>query len=99
MENSKIRLAISILELALQDEASQVQISLVENAINVLGGKAFVPVNPELTQQEIYWGVNHGKLRCVKEHKARTGMSLMDSKKYCEKYFEDNGFMFYQQSY
>lgn len=52
-----------------------------------------------LTLSEEFAGTTKGKLECVKLYKDRTGKSLIESKKDCEKYFEANGLKFFNHSY
>ncbi len=52
-----------------------------------------------LTLSEEFAGTTKGKLECVKLYKDRTGKSLIESKKDCEKYFEANGLKFFSHSY
>lgn len=47
-----------------------------------------------LTQDEINIGITTGKLNCVRAHKERTGLTLMESKRICEETFEKLGFKF-----
>ncbi len=49
-----------------------------------------------LSPEEIYDGQNRGKLTAIKMYKERTKESLMDSKRAVEKYFADNGLVFYR---
>lgn len=48
-----------------------------------------------LTHNEVLIGCEQGKLPCVKHHKTRTGLLLMDSKRAVEAYFEKHGLVFY----
>ena len=51
-----------------------------------------------LTDEELRVGQCNSKIQCVKLFKERTGRTLMDAKKTVEKYFEENGYKFYNPS-
>ncbi len=53
----------------------------------------------KLTLDEIQAGESQGKLECVRLYKHRSGKSLMDSKRFVEKYFADNGLTFLPPQY
>lgn len=48
----------------------------------------------ELTQHEIEIGRKEGKLACIREHKLRTGLSLVESKNRAEDEFKRLGLKF-----
>jgi hypothetical protein len=47
-----------------------------------------------LNAEEVYAGTNNGKLDCVRLYKNRTGLSLIESKRDCEQFFQDNKLLF-----
>lgn len=53
------------------------------------------PLWSEPNTDEIYAGLHISKLEAVKRHKNRTQYSLIESKKLVEKYFTDNGLVFF----
>lgn len=54
-----------------------------------------VPEPIYLTLAEEIAGSTKGKLECVRLYKERTGKSLIDAKKDCEKFFESHGLKFF----
>ena len=54
---------------------------------------------PILTTNEIYAGINNGKIDAVRLYKNRTQLSLLDSKHAVEQWFHDHNLIFYTVRY
>ena len=64
--------------------------------VNEFAGLVDIENKEILTDFEINLGMDKGKLYCIREYRARTGKTLMDSKQFVEDYFIKNNLLFYK---